>query len=137
METKINELCRAASITTAYQLQIKAQLSPSQAARLYKDEVEAISLSVLEKLCNTLECSPDDIFGYAAVASSPVTKGKLKSKKTGEGKEFRKPETGELLMSVGNTDINNIKAKKGKTVRELRDSEGNVLMRIGRTVSEK
>ncbi len=64
MKTKINELCRAAGITTAYQLQKKTDLSPSQAARLYKDEVEAISLSVLEKLCNTLECSPNDIFGY-------------------------------------------------------------------------
>jgi DNA-binding Xre family transcriptional regulator len=64
MKTKINELCRAVGITTAYQLQKKTDLSPSQAARLYKDEVEAISLSVLERLCNTLECSPNDIFGY-------------------------------------------------------------------------
>jgi DNA-binding Xre family transcriptional regulator len=64
MKTKINELCRAAGIATAYQLQKKTDLSPSQAARLYKDEVEAMSLSVLEKLCNTLKCSPDDIFGY-------------------------------------------------------------------------
>ncbi len=64
MKTKINELCRAAGIATAYQLQKKTDLSPSQAARLYRDEVEAISLSVLEKLCNTLKCSPNDIFGY-------------------------------------------------------------------------
>ncbi len=64
MKTKINELCRAAGIATAYQLQKKTDLSPSQAARLYKDKVEAISLSVLEKLCNTLKCSPNDIFGY-------------------------------------------------------------------------
>jgi DNA-binding Xre family transcriptional regulator len=64
MKTKINELSKAAGITTAYQLQKKTDLSPSQAARLYKDEVEAISLSVLEKLCDTLKCSPNDIFGY-------------------------------------------------------------------------
>jgi putative transcriptional regulator len=64
MKTKINELCRAAGITTAYQLQKKTDLSPSQAARLYKDEVEAISISVLEKLCDALKCSPNDIFGY-------------------------------------------------------------------------
>jgi hypothetical protein len=31
---------------------------------LYRDEVEAISLSVLEKLCDALKCSPNDIFGY-------------------------------------------------------------------------
>ncbi len=64
MKTKINELSKAVGITTAYQLQKKTDLSPSQAARLYKDEVEAISISVLEKLCDALKCSPNDIFGY-------------------------------------------------------------------------
>jgi DNA-binding Xre family transcriptional regulator len=64
MKTKINELSKAAGITTAYQLQKKTDLSPSQAARLYRDEVEAISLSVLEKLCDALQTSPNDIFGY-------------------------------------------------------------------------
>jgi DNA-binding Xre family transcriptional regulator len=64
MKTKINELSKAAGITTAYQLQKKTDLSPSQAARLYRDEVEAISISVLEKLCDALQTSPNDIFGY-------------------------------------------------------------------------
>jgi DNA-binding Xre family transcriptional regulator len=64
MKTKIKKLCQAAGITTAYQLQKKTDLSPSQAARLYRDEVEAISISVLEKLCDALKCSPNDIFGY-------------------------------------------------------------------------
>jgi excisionase family DNA binding protein len=31
---------------------------------LYRDEVEAISISVLEKLCDALETSPNGIFGY-------------------------------------------------------------------------
>ncbi len=66
MKTKINELCRAVGITTAYQLQKATNLSPSQAARLYKDDVEAISLSVLGKLCDTLKCSPNAILGYDA-----------------------------------------------------------------------
>ncbi len=64
MKTKINELSKAAGITTAYQLQKKTDLSPSQAARLYRDEVEAISISVLEKLCDALQTSPNNIFGY-------------------------------------------------------------------------
>jgi putative transcriptional regulator len=64
MKAKINELSKAVGITTAYQLQKKTDLSPSQAARLYRDEVEAISISVLEKLCDALKCSPNDIFGY-------------------------------------------------------------------------
>jgi excisionase family DNA binding protein len=65
MKTKINELSKAAGIMTAYQLQKKTDLSPSQAARLYRDEVEGISISVLEKLCDALQTSPNDIFGYS------------------------------------------------------------------------
>jgi DNA-binding Xre family transcriptional regulator len=64
MKTKINELSKAVGIMTAYQLQKKTDFSPSQAARLYRDEVEAISISVLEKLCDALQTSPNAIFGY-------------------------------------------------------------------------
>jgi excisionase family DNA binding protein len=82
MKTKINELCRAANVTTAYQLQKLCNLSPSQAARIFNDKVEAISLSVLETLCNSLKCSPNDIFGYdvapvAVKADKPKQKGVL------------------------------------------------------------
>jgi excisionase family DNA binding protein len=80
MKTKINELCRAANVTTAYQLQKLCNLSPSQAARIFNDKVEAISLSVLETLCNSLKCSPNDIFGYDVApvkADKPKQKGVL------------------------------------------------------------
>jgi DNA-binding Xre family transcriptional regulator len=94
MKTKINELCRAVGITTAYQLQKKMDLSPSQAARLYKDKVEAMSLSVLEKLCNTLKCSPDDIFGY----NEPQTV-KPQLPKLDAGKPAKPPQTLETTAS--------------------------------------
>jgi DNA-binding Xre family transcriptional regulator len=94
MKTKINELCRAAGIATAYQLQKKTDLSPSQAARLYKDEVEAISLSVLEKLCNTLKCSPDDIFGYNELQTV-----KPQLSKPDAGKPAKQPQTLETTAS--------------------------------------
>ncbi len=71
MNTRIKELCIAANVTTAYQLQKLCDISPSQATRLFNDKVEAISLSVLETLCNRLKCSPNDVFGYD-VASVPV-----------------------------------------------------------------
>jgi excisionase family DNA binding protein len=74
MKTKINELSKAAGITTAYQLQKKTYLSPSQAARLYRDEVEAISISVLEKLCDALQTSPNDIFGYVELQIAETAK---------------------------------------------------------------
>jgi putative transcriptional regulator len=94
MKTKINELCRAAGITTAYQLQKKTDLSPSQAARLYKDEVEAISLSVLEKLCDALKCSPNDIFGY----NEPQTL-KPQTVKVSAEKPASKPQTPQATAS--------------------------------------
>jgi DNA-binding Xre family transcriptional regulator len=94
MKTKINELCRAAGIATAYQLQKKTDLSPSQAARLYKDEVEAISLSVLERLCNTLKCSPNDIFGY----NEPQTV-KPQMPKPDARKPAKQPQTPETTAS--------------------------------------
>jgi DNA-binding Xre family transcriptional regulator len=74
MKTKINELSKVAGITTAYQLQKKTDLSPSQAARLYRDEVEAISISVLEKLCDALQTSPNAIFGYVEPQTAETAK---------------------------------------------------------------
>jgi excisionase family DNA binding protein len=73
MKTRIGELCRAVKIENPYQLQKACNFSPSQATRLYKDEVEAISLSVLETLCNALQCSPNDIFGYDVAPVAAVS----------------------------------------------------------------
>ncbi len=81
MKTRIGELCRAVKIENPYQLQKACNFSPSQATRLYKDEVEAISLSVLKTLCNVLQCSPNDIFGFDVAPVAPVAdKPKQKSK---------------------------------------------------------
>ncbi len=95
MKAKINELSKAVGITTAYQLQKKTDLSPSQAARLYKDEVEAISISVLEKLCDALKCSPNDIFGY----NEPQTL-KPQSVKVDPEKPVSKPGTPQTTVSA-------------------------------------
>jgi DNA-binding Xre family transcriptional regulator len=81
MKTRIGELCRAVKIENPYQLQKACNFSPSQATRLYKDEVEAISLSVLKTLCNVLQCSPNDITGFDVAPVAPVAdKPKQKSK---------------------------------------------------------
>lgn len=62
IETKIRELAEAKGITTAYQLQKVAGLSPSMAARLFRDEVEMIALRTIESLCRAFECTPGDLF---------------------------------------------------------------------------
>jgi DNA-binding Xre family transcriptional regulator len=65
IETRIRELAEAKGITTAYQLQKAAGLSPSMAARLYRDEVEMIALRTIESLCGAFECEPGDLFTSA------------------------------------------------------------------------
>jgi DNA-binding Xre family transcriptional regulator len=92
MKTKINELCQKAGITTAYQLQKATGLSPSQAARLYKDEVEGISLTVLGKLCETLGTDPNEILGYEPPKSAKgeTVKGRSSESARAQVKEARK-----------------------------------------------
>ncbi|HKR02871.1 MAG TPA: helix-turn-helix transcriptional regulator [Pyrinomonadaceae bacterium] len=75
IETKIRELAEAKGITTAYQLQKAAGLSPSMAARLFRDEVEMIALRTIESLCGAFECQPGDLF------TAPNGKSKAKAKK--------------------------------------------------------
>lgn len=74
IETKIRELAVAKGITTAYQLQKAAGLSPSMAARLFRDEVEMIALRTIESLCGAFECAPGDLFTTA----NGKSKGKAK-----------------------------------------------------------
>lgn len=62
IETRIKELAEAKGITTAYQLQKAAGLSPSMAARLFRDDVEMIALRTIECLCGAFECKPGDLF---------------------------------------------------------------------------
>jgi DNA-binding Xre family transcriptional regulator len=74
IETKIRELANKRGITTAYQLQKAAGLSPSMAARLFRDEVEMIALRTIESLCRALDCQPGDLF------TLPIGKPKVKAK---------------------------------------------------------
>jgi DNA-binding Xre family transcriptional regulator len=100
MKTKINELSKAAGIMTAYQLQKKTDLSPSQAARLYRDEVEGISISVLEKLCDALETSPNGIFGYDEPQTVKRTSVPRDTEKPASNPETPKPMVSDKGMTT-------------------------------------
>ena len=76
--TRIKELAEAKGITTAYQLQKAAGLSPSMAARLFRDEVEMIALRTIESLCVAFDCQPGELF------TSMNGKSKIKAKKAGK-----------------------------------------------------
>ena len=62
IETRIREICESRGITTAYQLQKLAGLSPSNASHLYNNNIVQISIATMEKLCGALKCTPNDLF---------------------------------------------------------------------------
>jgi DNA-binding Xre family transcriptional regulator len=59
---RIREVAQSRGIKTAYQLQKKADLAPSTAARLYKNDVTLMTIETLEKLCEALDCDAGELF---------------------------------------------------------------------------
>ncbi len=76
LEIKIREIAESRNIKTAYQLQKKAELSPSNAAKLYKNDIVQISIKTLGKLCEVLECNPNDLFVVSNTQKSTKTNTK-------------------------------------------------------------
>ena len=75
LRIKIREVAQSLDIKTAYQLQKRANLQPSTAARLFRNEVKQITLETLQKLCEALDCDASDLF----VRSKPTLRSKAKS----------------------------------------------------------
>jgi DNA-binding Xre family transcriptional regulator len=65
IKLRVKELAKAAGYTTAYQLQVAADISSSKAARLWGGKMDRIGIETIERLCSTLNCSPNDIFARA------------------------------------------------------------------------
>lgn len=64
IKVRIKEKAEEQGIKNAHRLEIAASLSPAAAARLWKGEVEKISMETLDRLCRTLECGIGDLFIY-------------------------------------------------------------------------
>jgi DNA-binding Xre family transcriptional regulator len=62
--TRIREVAEKRKIKSGYQLGKLLGLSPSMAARLWKDDVKMIDLTTLNRLCRELRCKPSDILHY-------------------------------------------------------------------------
>jgi putative transcriptional regulator len=62
----IREQAQKRGITTAYQLQKAADVSPSVAQKWYSNILERIEIESLDKLCRVLKCKPNDLFRYEA-----------------------------------------------------------------------
>jgi DNA-binding Xre family transcriptional regulator len=75
IKANIKEMAVKKGIKTAYQLQKAMNLQPSQAAKLYRNDLKMIGLETLNSLCEILDCEPSDILKYSpsrAKAEKPV-----------------------------------------------------------------
>lgn len=61
---QVREVAEKKGISTAYQLQRAANLSPTVAAGLWKGEASRMSLQTINALCNALKCKPGNLFNY-------------------------------------------------------------------------
>ena len=85
VEINIKSLALSKGIDTAYKLQIAAGIAPSVAQNLFNERFTEISLKVMEKVCNALQCQPDELFKvtldknfFDKVATEAKAKAKLK-----------------------------------------------------------
>jgi DNA-binding Xre family transcriptional regulator len=64
IKTHVREMAEKKGITTAYQLQKALDISPSVAARLWRDDFEFISRTSLDRLCRLLKCPVSKLISY-------------------------------------------------------------------------
>ena len=76
IKVRIREIAESRGITTAYQLQKLAKLSPSNASRLFNNKIVQISIRTLGKLCDVLDCEPNDLFVWPNSSISSIDEGK-------------------------------------------------------------
>ncbi len=62
LKVNIRQIAESRGINNPYQLQKKVNLSPSNAAKLFKNNIVQISVITLGKLCEVLDCTPNDLF---------------------------------------------------------------------------
>ncbi len=60
----IREVAEKRGMTTAYQLRVALEVSPTAAAKFWKGDFEMIGLVTLDKLCRVLRCKPADLLKY-------------------------------------------------------------------------
>jgi DNA-binding Xre family transcriptional regulator len=64
IKTHVQAIAKKRGITTAYQLQKALNVSPSVAAKLWKDEFEFISRTSLNRLCELLRVGPASLITF-------------------------------------------------------------------------
>ncbi len=62
LQIRIREVALSRGVKTAYQLQRRANLAPSTASRLYRNNVTQMTVETLAKLCDALDCDAAALF---------------------------------------------------------------------------
>ena len=61
IKNNIVEVAQKADVNNVYQLMKKTGFTPSKASRLFKGDWKNIDIATLTILCNSLQCTPNDI----------------------------------------------------------------------------
>lgn len=69
---RIKEVAEAKDFKNAHRLQLAADLAPHVAQRVWRGEVEKISMETLDRICRALGCQPGDLFTYEEGAANLV-----------------------------------------------------------------
>jgi DNA-binding Xre family transcriptional regulator len=94
MKLEIKEICEARGIKSAYELAKRTKLNMPTAYRAFANDIKQFTPQTLKALCDALECSPNDIFGY----DEPQTV-KPQSVKANAEKPASKPATSQTMAS--------------------------------------
>ena len=62
LKINIRQVAENRGINNSYQLQRKVKLSPSNATKLFNNNIVQVSIITLSKLCEALDCTPNDLF---------------------------------------------------------------------------
>lgn len=68
MKVRIKEIAEMRGFKTAYELSERSDLSYPTADRAFRNDIKQFTPDTLERLCKTLFCTPNDIFGVDADA---------------------------------------------------------------------
>lgn len=75
MKIRIKEIAEERGFKTAYELSDRSKLSYPTADRAFNNDIKQFTPDTLEKLCKTLFCTPNDIFGIDAADKYPPLTG--------------------------------------------------------------
>jgi DNA-binding Xre family transcriptional regulator len=78
---RVKDVAEKQGLKNAHGLQLKAGLASHVAARIWKGQVERISVETIDRLCEALECEPGDFIVRVRERAEPKRKSKAKAER--------------------------------------------------------